>query len=359
MNSEMNFNERYVKIFNWRENPFSFKILPDLFVGYMKETERILTGIQNNDKLSLLIGPTGSGKTTLLKFLMKNFEKDRIIFYLSKPPNDPEDWVKVFANFIGLGVFERLFSRRKDINLYNLSEWVNKKMKNSNVVMLVDESHEAGIETLEWLRTLTDQIDNLSVVITGLPVLESTLNDNLETFRRRVNTRVELASLTKSETRELIKKRIEWAGGDDIKPFTSETIERIYEKTGGFPREVIRMCNDLVQKAMENNISTIDMNFLKDSEITSPKRVSLESVKSLPSKQRDILEILGKYGESTPKEIVEKMNLEGYKSRDNAIRSINNIVKRLVKEGMVMRKKRGKSYQYTLSDKIRTLMVDA
>jgi type II secretory pathway predicted ATPase ExeA len=358
MNSDMNFNENYMNMFSWKENPFSFKILPDLFVGHMKETERILTGIQNNDKLSLLIGPTGSGKTTLMKFLTKKFDKEKMIFYLSKPPSKPEDWVKIFTNFIGFGILERLFSRNPP-DIYNLSEWVNRKMKNRDMVLLVDESHEASIETLEWLRTLTDQIENLSVVITGLPVLESILRDNLETFTMRVNNRVELANLTKSETRELIKKRIEWAGGDDVKPFTSETIESIYEKTGGFPREVIRMCNDLVQKAIESNISAIDINFLKDTEITSPKMVSLGSVDSLPSKQRNTLEILGKYGDLTPFGIVEKMDMKGYKSRDNAIRSINNILKRLVKEGMVIRKRRGKSYQYELSDKIRTLMVDA
>ncbi|MEE9322946.1 MAG: AAA family ATPase [Candidatus Aenigmarchaeota archaeon] len=358
MNSNMNFNEKYMKMFSWEENPFSFKILPDLFVGYMNEMERISVSIQNNDKLFLLIGPTGSGKTTLMKFLTKEFEKEKRIFYLSKPPDNPDDWVKIFTNFIGFGIFERLFSRRT-LDIYNLSEWVNKKMKNKNMVLLVDESHEASIETLEWLRTLTDQIDNLSVVIAGLPTLESILRDKLETFTRRVNTRVELANLTKSETRELIKKRIEWAGGEDIKPFTSETIEHIYEKTGGFPREVIRTCNDLVQKAIESSISTIDVHFLKDSEVAIPKRVSLGSMNTLPSKQKNILEIVGKYGELTPSEIVEKMDMDGYRSKDNAIRSVNNILKRLTKEGYVIRKRRGKSYQYVLSDKIRTLMVDA
>ncbi|UCC91474.1 MAG: AAA family ATPase [Candidatus Aenigmatarchaeota archaeon] len=358
MNSGMNFNEKYMNMFSWKENPFSFKILPDLFVGYLKEMEKIYTSIQNKDKFFLLIGPTGSGKTTLMKFLTKKFDKEKMIFYLSKPPDNPDDWVKIFTNFIGFGIFERLFSR-KTPDLYSLSEWVNRKIRNRDVVLLVDESHEASIETLEWLRTLTDQIDNLSVVIAGLPILESILRDNLETFTRRVNTRMELANLTKSETRELIKKRIEWAGGEDIKPFTSETIEHVYEKTGGFPREVIRICNGLVQKAIESKISTIDVNFLKDSEFASPKRISLGSMDSLPSKQRNIIEIMGKYGELTPSEIVEKMDLDAYKSRDNAIRSINNILKRLVKEGMLIRKRRGKSYQYVLSDKIRTLMVNA
>lgn len=359
MNSDVKPNEKYVKLFSWRENPFNFKILPELFVGYMKETEKITNSIQESDKLSLLIGPTGSGKTTLMKHLNKNFGKSRKTLYVSKPPKDPDDWVKIFTNFIGFSIFERLFSRDRNVNLYNLSEWVNKKTRNKKPLLLVDESHEASVETLEWLRTLVDQIDNLTVVIAGLPVLEPMLKENIETFTRRINRRVELANLTKSETRELVKRRIEWAGGEDIKPFTSDSIEQIYRKTGGFPRDVIRVCSELVQRATNDNITTIDVNFLKDSDVSSPKRVSLTAVNVLPSRQRHILEILGNHGEMSPAEIVDQMDLGSYKSRDNAIRSINNILKRLVKEGHINRNKEGKSYRYLLSDKTKTLMVNA
>jgi len=360
----MNLDEKYMKMFKWNENPFNFKIMPDLFVGHGKEMEKLASGLKSEDKMSLLIGPTGSGKTTLLKFLSKEFENERKIFYLSKPPSNPDDWVKIFTNFMGSGILERLFSRRDEVNIYNLSEWVNKRMKNRKMILFVDESHEASTETLEWLRTLTDQIDNLTVVIAGLPILESILRDRLETFIRRMSMKIELTNLTRTETRELIKKRIEWVGGEDIKPFTSETIEEIYDKSGGFPREVIRICNDLVQKAMENNISTIDSSFLSESDFSSvvhhsPKRISVGSIDSLPSKQKHIIEILWKYGELTPTEIVEKMDMDDYKSKDNAIRSINNILKRLVKDGTIIRKRRGKSYMYVLSDKIRTLMVHA
>ncbi|MCK5023175.1 MAG: AAA family ATPase [Candidatus Aenigmarchaeota archaeon] len=359
MKSEMNLSESYMEMFNWDENPFSFKIMPNLFVGYMDETDVLYSGIKNNDKISLLVGPTGAGKTTLLKFLIEKIKNDRIAFYLSKPPNDPDDWVKIFTNFIKPSFIERLFSRSNKINIYNLSEWVNKKMKDKSIVILIDESHETNVNTLEWLRTFADQIDNLSVVITGLPVLEKILKDNLETFMRRVNTRVELSNLTKSETRELIKKRIEHVGGDDIKPFTSESINHVYEKTGGFPREIIRVCNELVKKAIRSNISTIDTSFLNEYDVgTKPKRASLGDVKTLPSKQSGIIEILGKYGECTPSEIVSKIDLGVYKNKDNAVRSINNILKRLVKDEMVIRKRKGKSYQYLLSDKMKIMMVD-
>ena len=101
------------------------------------------------------------------------------------------------------------------------------------------------------------------------------------------------------------------------------------------------------------------MNFLKDSEPVSRGRIMLNSLNTLPSKQRSIIQILDEHGELTPAEIVEKMDTGSYKNKDNAIRSVNNILKRLVEEGFVLRNRRGKSYQYSLSDKIKTLMVNA
>ena len=353
----MNLHERYVNLFNWRENPFSFKILPDLFVGYGEEVDRIVNTIKNGDKFSLLLGPTGSGKTTLLKFVMKKFH-DKDTLYLPKPPKDPEDWVDIFVNFTGRGILERLFLKKRNLNLYNLSGWVNKKIGKQNMVLLLDEGHEATVETLEWLRTLTDQIDNLSLVIAGLPKLEHILRENLETFIRRVNVKVELTNLTKLETRELIKKRIEWCGGEDIKPFTSETVELIHERTGGFPRDVIRICNELVRKAVENNVSTIDANFLGEMHMERPRRVSLDTVEHLPTRQKIVLELLNKHGELTPSEAVSLINTDGYKDKENALRSINNILKRLLKEGFVTRRKAGKTFKYKISEKLKTMMVD-
>jgi type II secretory pathway predicted ATPase ExeA/DNA-binding transcriptional ArsR family regulator len=358
MKSELVFDERHMKIFKWKNNPFNFRILPDLFVGYTKELNSILNSLRNNDKFSLLIGPTGSGKTTLMKFIANKFDKDKKIFYLSKPPKDPQDWVTIFTRFIKFSFFERLFSRRKRLNLYNLSEWVNKKVKNKNIVLLLDEGHEASLETLEWMRTLIDQVDNLSVILAGLPTLEPLLKEHLETLTCRIHTKVELTNLTRAETREMIKKRIEWSGGDDIKPFTPETIDFIYDKTGGFPREVLRMCNELTQKAIDKGISTVDINFLREIETDMPKRVSLNTIGDLPSKQKTILELLGKYGEMTPSEIASKLDIGSYKDKANAIRSLNNILKRLTKEGLVIRKGKGRSYQYKISEKIKTLMVN-
>lgn len=345
--------ERQLKNFNWNSNPFTFQITPSIFVGYTKELNEMVTGLQSGNKFSLLLGPTGSGKTTMLRFLEQKFQDVKII-YISKPPKDARDWITVFEKITR----SRFPFMRKSINLYNLNEHVKKALKGRKLLLFVDECHEASLESLEWLRALTDQIDSLSVVLAGLPVFESTMKSSLETFMRRVGTKIELGNLSKSETRELIKRRIELAGGDGIMPFEHNIIDYVYERTGGFPREVLRVCNELSLKAFDRNITTIDMDFLRETDAPEA-RLSADRISSLPERQRLMMETLARHGELTPAQIISKLDIEEYKDRENGVRSVNNVLRRLMKEKLVERKKSGKAYVYKVSDRFQTLLVQA
>jgi type II secretory pathway predicted ATPase ExeA len=353
------YTERINNLFEWEANPFTFQILPELFVGYEREANSLLNGLQSGNKFSLILGPTGSGKTTLVKSMMSRLDSDfDYVMYLPKPPREHEDWLDVFHEFTRQGLLRSIFSSGNGVNIYNLSQVLNDKLSGKRVLLFIDECQESSPESMEWLRALTDHIENLYVVMAALPVFESTMKSRLESLLRRVGTKVELTTLTKSETRELIKKRISRIGGDDIKPFTSGTIDYIFQRTGGFPREVLRICSELVQEAVDKNISTIDSDFI--SETKQPEqRLSIEALDVLPERQRMILDTLSRNGEMTPSGIIDALDVEEYKNRDNAVRSVNNLLRRLMKEGLVERKRVGKTYKYVVSSKFQTLMVEA
>jgi len=353
------YSESIERLFSWESNPFVFQILPELFVGYGRETESLVDGLQSGNKFSLVLGPTGSGKTTLIKSIINRLssEFDHVI-YLPKPPRDHMDWVSVFHDFTRSGILKSIFSRGNGVSVYNLSEVVNNRLSGKKVLLLIDECQESSVESMEWLRALTDHIQNLYIVMAALPVFENTLKSSLESFLRRVGTRVELTTLTRSETRELVKKRITHTGGDDIKPFTSGTLDYVYQRTGGFPREILRVCDELVKQAIEKNISTIDTDFIKETH-QPEQRLSIEVLDTLPERQRLILDTLSREGKMTPSEIIDALDIEEYKNRDNAIRSVNNLLRRLMKDGLIERKRIGKTYKYVVSSKFQTLMVEA
>lgn len=354
-------NERYVKLFGWEGNPFVFKILPDLFVGYEKEMKSLIENLSGGCKFSMITGPTGSGKTTMMKNIITKIKGYERVFYVPKPPNDPDEWKKIFTEIVRPGFIRRIFTRpkTKDITIYEVGEWVNKATGSKRLLLLVDECHESTKESLEWLRTLTDQVDNLSLVIAGLPTFEKRLMEELETFRRRIENRLELTNLTSAETRELIKKRIEWMGGEDIKPFTSGSIQFIYDRTNGFPREVLRLCGELVGKSAENNLSTIDTDFITHMQPGEGKRASMESVEELPYRQKGILQALSTGGVMTPSQIAKGLGKEEYNDEGSAVRAVNNVLRRLMKDGMVIRERKGKTYRYRIAAKYQTMFVSA
>jgi len=351
----------------WKENPFVLKIDPKLFVGYNEQLDAVSKHIKNKHKIALVTGKTGAGKSTFLKWLETNYDTSKL--YVSKPPENPEDFVGLFTDVFGFSFLEKILGKKP--SLYTLPKYINKKLKNDQLIFLVDEAHETNKEVLEWLRVLTDQIDNVSVVIAGMPVIEEKIKSNLETLDQRITTRINLSSLNRNETKELIKKRIESVGGEDIKPFTEEAINKIYERTGGFPREVLKFSDRLVNSALEKNIDVIDERLIeehKEIELPKvrleepvvtfmPKPPSEEQLRNIPYKQKIILELLYKKDWLTPTAIVEELDLKNYKSKSHAIRSINNILKRLMLDGYVQRESRGKAFMYALTPKLKTIFV--
>ena len=340
----MNFDGVSYSKFNWNSNPFSFQILPRIFVAYEKEVTDLLTGLKNGTKFSLVSGPTGCGKTALLKYLTTKFSSQEHIIYLPKPPKDPKDLVEIFQTHLKETTWEKL--RRQKLNLYNLTEYANKKLKNKKCILFIDEAHEASMETLEWMRSLADQINNLSVVFAGLPVLDNLLKERLESFGKRVSLKFELSPLNKSETVDLIKKRIQNVGGVDISPFTMDSIKYIHEKSGGMPRDILKLCDETIKNAIEKSASLIDLEFVSEN-LEAVDENSRRSIPVLPEKQKRILQIL-QNSSLTPSEIASKIDMTTYKTKAHAVRSINNLLQRLMKENLVSRKKNGKAYKYQL-----------
>lgn len=352
----------------WKENPFVLKIDPALFTGYEEQLAAAKRHIESRHKIAILTGNTGSGKTTFLKWLEANCDGVSKL-YVSKPPGQAEEFVGIFTDIFGLAFWERLLGLKP--TLWTLPAYINKRLKGGQLLFLLDEAHETNRDVLEWLRVLTDQIDNVSLIVAGLPSLEANIKSTLETFDQRITTRITLTALSESETSALLRKRIEAAGGSGTAPFTDAAISAIYKRTGGFPREVLKLADKLVADAIGKGQETIDAQnlaeyrefepapVLEEQVVTfAPKPPTDSQVANLPRKQRQLLEILAKTDWLTPTALAEQAS-GSYASKGHAIRSINNILHRLMLEGYVQREAKGKAFMYALTPKVRTLFVTA
>lgn len=349
----------YFTKFDWDSNPFTLTIDPQLMVGYSEQSNSLLSHVHNLHKFALISGPTGSGKTTLMLWLRSQLMafKKFYPYYISKPPRSSKELVMLFKSFLGFNIIDKI--RYGNLSLFDLQKFVIRKLRKKQFILLIDEAHESSIANLEWVRTIADSIPNLYVIFAGLPVFEKNIETQLPTLFMRLTTKTYLNNLSRTETEALIQKRIENSGGEGLKPFTAEAVDRIYEITGGFPREIIKNCDNLVKTAAERNISNINKSFIdqviKTTETTEP----IEMRAPLSQKQKEILEILNKNPDLTPSQIITHLPVEEYKDRDNAVRSINNILKRLVKDELIQRKKLGNSYVYFLTGKAKTIFTEA
>lgn len=337
--------EEWFKARNWSKNPFVLNILPELFVGYKEQSEDLLRLIHERHKVILVIGPTGSGKTTLLEWLA-NSDKRYDFLFIGKPPQRPEEFVDIFNE-----KYPRFLRKLK--NMYQIPSFLNKKLRSKHLIVLYDEAHESKIDVLEWLRVLSDQVENMSIILAGLPVFEDNLT-KLETLRKRIVARLELVSLTKEETAELIRKRIRAVGGNGTE--LDQLIDVIYDRSGGFPREIIKLGNDIINESMKTG-KQLTKELLVHEPTKEEVKVSLRFLEELSPMQREIVEMLVR--PMTPGQIANTLNLEKYKSRQHAVRSMNNILKRLMEEGLVERTREERAYVYQLAPSIRNIVVKA
>jgi type II secretory pathway predicted ATPase ExeA len=376
--------ENWLNQLNWKENPFTLKIDPSLFVGYQEQLKKLTNHIREGHKVALVTGSTGSGKTTLLKLLERDLGENCDVLYVSKAPKK-EDLKDLFLSKYKLSLLRRIFGPKP--GLHDLHVHINNKLGFRKLIMLLDETHEADIEVLKWLRTISDQVKNMQLILAGLSTVEDVLRENIETLKSRIVTHIELMNLKREDSRELIRKRIESVGGQDIAPFTENCVREIYDVTGGFPREVLKICDKLVQKAVEDNNSTIDNvnvdmgpkgessepEFDEKLETEEKPGEGLEKVEKIPRdrkkplrkdfikelsyKQRKIINLLADNNQLFPSDIAERLGFERYKSRQHAVRSVNNILKRLSKMGYVDRKSMGKGFVYFLNLKTKNLLI--
>ncbi len=361
----------WMERYEWGQNPFTFRIYPDLMIGYEDEHQRIKDAIESNSKLTLLLGNTGAGKTNMLRQVEAEYGGDVHLFYMSKPPVTEPDLLNFLENeVLDQGLLAQFMN---SYSLYNIHEALNSKYSNQ-MVLLVDEGHEASIEVLEWLRTAMDHIDYLTVVAAGLPEFEDKLEDDVNTLYSRATDVVRLDSLDRDDTIELIRKRIEHVGGRSIEPFTQGAVVKVYEATEGFPREVLRVCNDAVIRAANEEKSIIDESDVEEvldddeepgagdegevgghhrdessNDTNNPTEVEEDEpdLDALTTKQMSVYEAIQELDQATSGEIVEHMGMEDYQSRAHAIRSINNILRRLMEQELVSRKRKGRNYLYS------------
>lgn len=264
-------------------HPFDFeKIRIDVSVGYEKERDAIFNYLKLGTGIMTLTSPPGFGKTHLLAWLENEIRKSKeffpVIYYT--PPESTAEFVKgMCTQLYGNGLLEVPVFQRLS-NLFGGAENYLARMtkadlpkliasQNKTIVILCDEAQNADPVVLNEFKVLRDHPesgDKVRIILAGYKTETVDLFEKLEaTIQDRVSpsSRIYLDGLTREDASKLVKGRLSLVEAQD-KEFFEPYMERIYKFSNKRPREILKICKELIDYAsshgflnLSNSIVTV------------------------------------------------------------------------------------------------------
>lgn len=231
-----------------RTQPFSISPDPELLylTPALKSTMfKVQHVVDNRQGLTAIMGDVGTGKSSVLRRLWLDYvgRSDEFTTAILPSPNFPSDFAMLKAVCSDFGIPRRRSMVEQENELRGFL--IDLDSHGKTCVLFVDEAQRLKGPHLELIRTLlnfeTNKYKLIQIVLAAQLELRVKLMDaSKKALRSRIFLPSLLDPLSLPETREMISFRCEKAGISN--PFTDQTVELIYNRTGGVPREVLKVC---------------------------------------------------------------------------------------------------------------------
>jgi general secretion pathway protein A len=223
-----------------------FAVTPDPSLLYMSRVHRealatIVYGIETRKGFIVCTGEVGTGKTTVVRAFFDQAKSDSFeIIYIFTPQVSPLEMATHICRELDEDDPPSIFAAvpRLSWRLLDIYE------SGRTVVLMIDEAQLLPIETLEFLRLLsnfeTDREKLIQIVLVGQPELDATLaRRDMRQVAQRVALRARLAPLSTTESLEYIEHRLLESGAAELGQIMSPSAAwKIAEAAGGIPRTI-------------------------------------------------------------------------------------------------------------------------
>ncbi len=254
-----------------------FGLSPDLnfffpSAVHLSVREVLTYAVKNGDGFMVLTGQAGTGKTLLIRALLKELGNDKKSVVLTNPVLAPAGLLHQIILDLGF----RVDANTGEANLLAIFQKILLKVgeKKKEILIIVDEAQNMPLETLEYLRMLsnieTSEKKLLQILLTGQPELEKIIHDpRLAQLRQRISVHEYLRPFSVAETMQYVNYRLTKSGRGDV--LFSPSARRILHKlTAGVPRLINRLMDRTLLMACGNYEGMITGKHLKKAAATLP-----------------------------------------------------------------------------------------
>ena len=211
--------------------------------------------------LSVIYGNVGTGKTTVARRIYQQFQdsdKHQVVMLIHPDYPTPNQLLRAIVQEFKIGK-----TAQAKLDLLNLfKEYLVEQAINQNKtqVLLIDEAQTMRAPLLELLRQLlnieTSQQKLLQIVLFGQDELGRRL-DLKPNLKSRVALYGVLSPLGPEDTHSMLDFRYQVAGGKEL-PFSKDATESIFKYSKGLPREVVKLADNALIKAMARDKKLVD-----------------------------------------------------------------------------------------------------
>jgi general secretion pathway protein A len=247
--------KRRISPFSISPNPITLYLTPALEAA----AYRINYTVEHRQGLTAILGEVGTGKSSIIRRSHAEFDAmPDVTSVLIPSPTFKTEYAMVqgIAQLFGLPA-----RKGTQQHLRELETWLGEQFIADRVVILfIDEAQKLDHKMLEMVRALlnfeTDEAKLIQIVLAGqLELRDRLISDKQKPLYTRLTMPTILSPLSPTEVQEVIAFRCKH--GKISNPFPTESANRIYELSGGIPREVLRLCTIAYEMAQLAGMKTV------------------------------------------------------------------------------------------------------
>lgn len=243
----------YEPFYGLKEQPFSLSPDPRFFYRSRSHAiafEDLLNAIERREPLIVVTGDVGTGKTTLCRAVLGTLDRKPVVAAVPDPTVSAEDFLKgLLAEFGVVSVDDlagRLHGASRTELRYLLREHLRPSVPSTAAaIVLIDEAQKLSGALADEVTVLLDDDGPIQVLLVGqLELANKLAAHDMRRLDQRASARCTLAPLDRAGVAGYITHRLQKAGATpDRLTFAETAIDVIYDRSGGAPRLVNRLCD--------------------------------------------------------------------------------------------------------------------